>query len=264
MLAWQESLFDGGDIAVDAGFAGVWRRELAEGAWVDHAPGWLAGADELFARLLDATPWRQRDVWMYERRLAEPRLTYRWVLDDQDPPLPVLREMADTLSARYGVAFTQVGANLYRDGSDSVAWHGDRVARELPEAVVAIVSLGATRPFKLRPKGGGRASPTCRAAATSWSWAAPASARGTTASPRSARPAPASASNSATPTTAEAGRHSAPRSGPTWLSNTRGSATSRAGASPGTRRGLRPPRRSCTPAGWSRRRTAAGPPGRRR
>jgi alkylated DNA repair dioxygenase AlkB len=63
--------------------------------------------------------------------------------------------MADLLSGRYGVAFTQVGVNLYRDGSDSVAWHGDRVARELPEAVVALVSLGAARPFRLRPTGGG-------------------------------------------------------------------------------------------------------------
>jgi alkylated DNA repair dioxygenase AlkB len=53
------------------------------------------------------------------------------------------------------VEFTQIGANLYRDGADSVAWHGDRVARELPEAVVALVSLGAVRPFRLRPTGGG-------------------------------------------------------------------------------------------------------------
>jgi len=66
------------------------------------------------------------------------------------------------------VAFTQVGANLYRDGADSVAWHGDRVARELPEAVVALVSLGATRAFRLRPRGGGRPSPTCPAVATCW------------------------------------------------------------------------------------------------
>ena len=63
--------------------------------------------------------------------------------------------MAAVLGERYRVPFTQVGANLYRDGTDSVAWHGDRVARELPEAVVALVSLGATRPLRLRPTGGG-------------------------------------------------------------------------------------------------------------
>jgi alkylated DNA repair dioxygenase AlkB len=103
---------------------------------------------------------------MYDRNVTEPRLTHRWLLDDgsdpsghdsapDQPPPDDLREMAAVLSDRYGVRFTQVGVNLYRDGADSVAWHGDRVARELPEAVVALVSLGATRPFRLRPTGGG-------------------------------------------------------------------------------------------------------------
>jgi alkylated DNA repair dioxygenase AlkB len=155
-LAWQPSLFDGGAVEVDRTFAGVQRRELADGAWVDHGPGWCHGADELFARLLEQTPWQGRTVRMYDRDVVEPRLTQRWLLDDGgDPPPDDLRAMAAVLSDRYGVRFTQVGANLYRDGADSVAWHGDRVARELPEAVVALVSLGATRPFRLRPTGGG-------------------------------------------------------------------------------------------------------------
>ena len=153
-LAWQPSLLDGGAVGFDDTFAGVVRRELPDDAWVDHAPGWCRGADELFARLLEQTPWQGRTVRMYDRTVVEPRLTHRWVLGDSTPP-DGLAEMADALSARYGVRFTQVGANLYRDGSDSVAWHGDRVARELPEAVVALVSLGATRPFRLRPTGGG-------------------------------------------------------------------------------------------------------------
>jgi alkylated DNA repair dioxygenase AlkB len=156
-LAWQPSLFDGGAVGFDHAVTGVRRRELDDGAWVDHRPGWCHGADELFARLLEQTPWHGRSVRMYDRTVAEPRLTQRWLLDDggdRSPP-DDLREMAEALSARYGVRFTQVGANLYRDGADSVAWHGDRVARELPEAVVALVSLGATRPFRLRPTGGG-------------------------------------------------------------------------------------------------------------
>lgn len=156
-LAWQASLFDSGDVGFDAAFSGSRRHDLTDGAWVEEVRQWVHGADELFAELLDAAPWRQRDMWMYDRRVAEPRLTHSWRLDEEEPSLPVLREMAESLSDRYGEAFTQVGANLYRDGSDSVAWHGDRVARDLPEATVAIVSLGAARPFKLRPKGGGRA-----------------------------------------------------------------------------------------------------------
>lgn len=155
-LAWQPSLLDGGTAELDPAFPGLRRHALRDGAWVDVVPGWCAGADGLFARLLAGTPWGgAREVRMYDRIVAEPRLTHRWRLDGPDPPPSELREMAAVLSDRYGVAFTQVGANLYRDGADSVAWHGDRVARELPEAVVALVSLGAVRPFRLRPTGGG-------------------------------------------------------------------------------------------------------------
>jgi alkylated DNA repair dioxygenase AlkB len=154
-LDWQASLLGDGEPAFDERFTGVVRHELTDGAWVDEARGWVTGADSLFERLLAGTPWRQRDIWMYERQVPEPRLTHRWLLDDEDPPLTILRTMAAALGERYGVVFTQVGTNLYRDGSDSVAWHGDRVARELPEATVAVLSLGAPRPFKLRPKGGG-------------------------------------------------------------------------------------------------------------
>ena len=156
-LAWQASLLDAtaDGVELDAGFGGVQRRDLGDGAWVDHGPGWCRGADDLFARLLAATPWAGREVRMYDRVLPEPRLTHRWRLDDGPAPPAELQEMARVLSDRYEVEFTQVGANLYRDGSDSVAWHGDRVARDLPEAIVALVSLGEVRPFRLRPTGGG-------------------------------------------------------------------------------------------------------------
>jgi alkylated DNA repair dioxygenase AlkB len=156
-LAWQPSLLEGCQVAVavDHAFTGVARRELDHGAWVDLQRAWCRGADELFARLLEHTPWRGRTVHMYDRVVAEPRLTHRWLLDEGPPPPDDLREMARVLSDRYRIRFSQVGVNLYRDGTDSVAWHGDRIARELPEAVVALVSLGAIRPFRLRPTGGG-------------------------------------------------------------------------------------------------------------
>lgn len=154
-LAWQPSMLDGGAIAIDPTFRAVRRHQLADGAWLDVVPGWCAGADGLFEQLLHDTPWAGHRVRMYERTLAEPRLTHRWLFGEGAPPPDPLPEMAALLGARYGVAFTQVGANLYRDGADSVAWHGDRVARDLDEAVVALVSLGAVRPFRLRPTGGG-------------------------------------------------------------------------------------------------------------
>lgn len=158
-LSWQPSLLDGAGaeayhLEAEA-FCDLARRELDLDAWVDHVPGWVRGADALFDALLEAVDWEQHETVMYDQRVREPRLTARYRLHEADPPLAILREMAEVLSERYGKAFTSVGCNLYRDGADSVAWHGDRVARELPEAVVALVSLGEPRPFKLRPKGGG-------------------------------------------------------------------------------------------------------------
>lgn len=163
-LAWQPSLLDGGldggidggEVGFDPELPGLRRRELGHGAWLDIVSGWCTGADLLFARLLTATPWTgPREVPMYDRLVLEPRRTHRWHRGEQPAAPDPLPAMAAALGRRYCVAFTQIGANLYRDGADSVAWHGDRVARDLPEAVVALVSLGAVRPFRLRPTGGG-------------------------------------------------------------------------------------------------------------
>ena len=115
-------------------------------------PGWAQGSDALFEALLDGAPWASHERRMYDRMVVEPRLTTRqW--DDPPPPLPA---MARALSERFGADLSVISANLYRDGRDSVAWHGDRVARTRPETVVAILSLGSPRHFLLRPKGGGR------------------------------------------------------------------------------------------------------------
>lgn len=153
--AWQTSLLDRDEPRFDPTFAAVERRDLDHGAWIEHAQGWLEGSDELFAQVVEHAPWDQRIARMYGELITEPRLTAPWKVADVPDELAVLRDLAAALSGRYGVAFTSVGCNLYRTGSDSVAWHGDRVARERPSATIAIVSLGHRRPFRLRPKGGG-------------------------------------------------------------------------------------------------------------
>jgi alkylated DNA repair dioxygenase AlkB len=151
-LVWQPSLL--GDVPpdFDADFARADRRDLGSGAWLEEVPGWAQGSDALFEALLEGAPWASHERRMYDRMVVEPRLTTRqW--DDPTPPLPA---MAEALSGRFGVDLSVISANLYRDGRDSVAWHGDRVARTRPETVVAILSLGSPRHFLLRPKGGGR------------------------------------------------------------------------------------------------------------
>jgi alkylated DNA repair dioxygenase AlkB len=146
-LAWQPSLLDIAEPGFDPGFAGLERRDLGSGAWLETVPGWVHGADTLFETLLAAAPWAEHERHMYDRKVLEPRLTTRqW----SDPP-EVIRAMAATLGDRYGEDLSVVSANLYRDGRDSVAWHGDRVGRRRDHTVVAIVSLGAARRFLLRP-----------------------------------------------------------------------------------------------------------------
>ena len=90
---------------------------------------------------------------MFDKRVVEPRLTSSWRAASVKPLEPVvLEDMRRILSARYGIELDSMGMNLYRDGRDSVAWHGDRIAREIAEPLVAIVSIGEPRRFLLRPK----------------------------------------------------------------------------------------------------------------
>jgi alkylated DNA repair dioxygenase AlkB len=155
MLAGQRSLFGSGAPAIDPQLRGTRRLQLDPTAWLDHCPGWVAGHQALFDHLLATTRWQAQRMEIYDQSVDVPRLL--GALPEDGPGHPLLDEMKRALDARYGVSFTRIGLALYRDGNDSVAFHGDRVARDLPEAVVATVSLGEPRRFLLRPAAGGRA-----------------------------------------------------------------------------------------------------------
>lgn len=155
--AFQGSLFDTPEVGFDESWRGVQRLVLDESCWLDHGPGWLRGSDELFRMLLGARAWAQRTRRLAHRQVLEPRLTAPWSADAGAPLEPAIVErMRRALSQRYGVEFDSVGFNLYRNGSDSVAWHRDRIARHVRDPIIALVSLGEARRFLLRPRGGGR------------------------------------------------------------------------------------------------------------
>jgi alkylated DNA repair dioxygenase AlkB len=154
-LIWQQCLFafDEPEVAAPVDVNRTW---LDDESWVDHLPRWMHGADLVFAELVARLPWRQRQVVMYDRLLPEPRLTAWWSeASGVDEPLPVLAEARQRLTRHYGRPFDSIGFNLYRDGHDSVAWHGDRERYLHEDPVVAIVSVGSPRPFQMRPRGGG-------------------------------------------------------------------------------------------------------------
>ncbi|MFE5398885.1 alpha-ketoglutarate-dependent dioxygenase AlkB [Streptomyces sp. NPDC056568] len=160
----QGSLFDQTDEVRLGPLAGVRRTPLGSGAWIDLLPGWLSGADALFERLAAEVPWRAERRAMYDQVVDVPRLLAFYGAGDALPH-PLLTEARDALSAHYaaelGEPFTTAGLCHYRDGRDSVAWHGDRIGRGArQDTMVAILSVGAPRDLLLRPAGGG--GPTVR------------------------------------------------------------------------------------------------------
>jgi alkylated DNA repair dioxygenase AlkB len=158
----QGSLLDLSDEPAP-GPLGAWVRRsvLDHGAWVDIRPGWMAGADVLFDRLRETVPWREERRRMYDRVVDVPRLLCFYG-EEENLPDPALDQARQALDRHYGgelgEPFCTAGLCLYRDGRDSVAWHGDRIGRGAKEdTVVAILSLGAPRALLLRPRGGGPA-----------------------------------------------------------------------------------------------------------
>ncbi|MGL5810032.1 MAG: alpha-ketoglutarate-dependent dioxygenase AlkB [Nocardioides sp.] len=135
------------------------RTELSPGAWVDHRPDWIHGADEVFDALVTSVPWRGERRQMYDRMVDVPRLVAMYAAGD-DLPHPRLTDAREALTRHYrdelGEPFVTAGCCYYRDGRDSVAWHGDTRGRaETADTMVAITSFGDPRRLQLRPRGGG-------------------------------------------------------------------------------------------------------------
>lgn len=159
-LAHQPSMFDTGRPPELGQLAGtVTRTVLTEGAWIDRRPGWLSGSDLLLDHLVESVPWRAERRRMYDRDVDVPRLICWYGADDvlPDPMLSTARdELNRYYAAELGEEFTTAGLCLYRDGRDSVAWHGDTIGRGAhTDTMVAILSVGADRPLVLRPRSGG-------------------------------------------------------------------------------------------------------------
>lgn len=103
---------------------------------------------------------------MFGRPVAVPRLVswhgdpgatylYSGTPHDPLPWTPALAALRGRASAAAGIAFNSVLANLYRDGRDSMGWHADDEPELGPDPVIASLSLGAARRFRVRARNGG-------------------------------------------------------------------------------------------------------------
>ena len=160
-MDFQSDLF-GGAVATSPGVRpldGAERTTLTRGAWVDVLRNFVVGADDVLERLVADVPWRAERRPMYDRIVDVPRLVHTYVVDEELPH-PLLTTAREALSAHYlpelGEPFVTAGCCFYRDGRDSVAWHGDTIGRgKHTDTMVAIVSFGDPRRLALRPRGGG-------------------------------------------------------------------------------------------------------------
>src|SRR3712207_8193863 len=157
-LAHQPSMWDLAEAAT-LGPLTATRHQLSRGAWVDHLPGWVQGSDEVLEVLLGDIGWRADRRQMYEREVTVPRLL-RWYGGDETLPHPLLTQARETLTGHYrpelGEPFVSAGMCLYRDGRDSVAWHGDRLGRgHSADTMEGVESFRSPRALLLRPVRGG-------------------------------------------------------------------------------------------------------------
>ena len=118
-------------------------------------------SDAYFAELLDLVEWTQQIIRIRGREVASPRLS-AWYGDPEAhysysglslsprPWLPVILELKTAVEAVCRAPFNSVLLNLYRDGADSMGWHSDDEPELGERPVIASLSLGATRRFRLR------------------------------------------------------------------------------------------------------------------
>lgn len=126
------------------------RLQLDEASWVDVSRGWLRGADQLFTSLRDSVNWQTSRLFKYDHFVEEKRLGSFWSRG-RPLPHPALASVHRALQQRYHARFDGFGLIQYRDGHDGQAFHRDTDMRWLDDTVIAVVTLGARRPWLLRP-----------------------------------------------------------------------------------------------------------------
>lgn len=152
--------------------------DLGDDAWVEYGPDSLRGHQQVLELLLATADWELHRRQMYDRVVEVPRLVAGFPgskgfvvpttevrsfpsqadAERREAAQTLLTNWAGCLSARYQRDLRQISLSYYRDGQDSVAFHGDKLGSLRKDTVVAILSVGERRRFLLRPAGSRGAS----------------------------------------------------------------------------------------------------------
>jgi alkylated DNA repair dioxygenase AlkB len=126
------------------------RIELDERSWIEVGRGFLPKdeADALYEELTQSDRWQQTQVFRYDHWRDEPRLTTMFRVADAPEPL---KQVQRDLQNRYGLLFDGFALNWYRNERDGQAFHRDRDLKWLDNTLIAILTLGAQRPWLIRP-----------------------------------------------------------------------------------------------------------------
>jgi alkylated DNA repair dioxygenase AlkB len=141
----------------DNDFTEIERYNLDDDSWIEVVPRLIHAPDNLFTQLLNNLEWSQRQRWIYDRKVDEPRLTADY-LDIHTAPVDALRTLAQRLATVYHVPYDGAWVNLYRDERDSTGWHGDWITCKRDICTVPVLTLGHPRRFLIKPRAGGKST----------------------------------------------------------------------------------------------------------
>jgi alkylated DNA repair dioxygenase AlkB len=151
----QGDLFasEASSLTIDSRFTTAKRTAIDSHSWIDVVPGWMSGSLLLCDQLATGEPWLQRDRRLFDTTFREPRLTAEYRSLCSAPK--ALMDAARVLSYHYEIQYDSLWLNLYRNGQDSTGWHRDRFSCRRSECIVPVLTLGASRRFVMKPRGGG-------------------------------------------------------------------------------------------------------------
>ena len=129
----------------------VERVRLDDTSWVDVIRGMIPDAQRVHDELVHSARWRNGRTYRYERWVADERRT---ASQSGTRRHPALIETENWLIRRYRVRFSGVALSEYRHGREALGFHRDRAMTWLDDTLVALLSLGAQRPWLMRPDPG--------------------------------------------------------------------------------------------------------------